>query len=394
MRVLLLDPFHGAAGDMTIGALLDLGADEAQVRAAMASVVADPAFSRVTRCGIAAVRVETRSGPAHRSLAEVIERVEAAAAPPAVIERAKRVFQRIADAEEGVHGHAPHFHEVGADDAIADVIGACTALESLHPGAVAVMPLALGRGSVVAAHGRMPVPAPATLGVLKNSGLDAVFGGGEGELCTPTGAALLAEFSTIKPAAIGAVRVLATGYGAGSRDPADVPNVLRAVLLEGTAGVPGDEVDILETNVDDVTGEVIAHCMDALFAAGARDVSVVPATMKKGRAGHLVRVVCRPADSAPLSLILARELGTLGVRCIPSVHRLAANRRIERVAAEVAGERREVAVKVAAIEGEVFSVKAESDEVRAWAEELGVPVRHVARIVEAAAWRDLGGEGL
>jgi len=139
---------------------------------------------------------------------------------------------------------------------------------------------------------------------------------------------------------------------------------------------------------------VIAHCMDALFAAGARDVSVIPATMKKGRAGHLVRVVCRPADTAPLSVILARELGTLGVRCIPSVHRLATVRRVIRVAAEVAGEHREVAVKVAAIEGEVFSVKAESDEVRAWAEELGVPVRHVARIVEAAAWRDLGGEGL
>jgi len=378
---------------MTIGALLGLGADEAQVRAAMASVVADPAFSRVTRCGIAAVRVETRSGPAHRGLAEVIERVEAADASPATIERAKRVFQRIADAEESVHGHAPHFHEVGADDAIADVIGACTALESLKVDAVAVMPLALGSGEVVAAHGRMPVPAPATLAVLKDSGLDTVFGGGDGELCTPTGAALLAEFSTIRPQEIGSARVLAVGYGAGSRDPADAPNVLRAVLLEGTAGVPGDEVDILETNVDDVTGEVIAHCMDALFAAGARDVSVIPATMKKGRAGHLVRVVCRPADTAPLSVILARELGTLGVRCIPSVHRLATVRRVIRVAAEVAGVRREVAVKVAAIEGEVFSVKAESDEVRVWADDLGVPVRHVARIVEAAAWRDLECEG-
>jgi len=378
---------------MTIGALLGLGADEAQVRAAMASVVADPAFSRVTRCGIAAVRVETRSGPAHRGLAEVIERVEAADASPATIERAKRVFQRIADAEESVHGHAPHFHEVGADDAIADVIGACTALESLTVDAVAVMPVALGSGEVVAAHGRMPVPAPATLAVLKDSGLDTVFGGGDGELCTPTGAALLAEFSTIRPQEIGSARVLAVGYGAGSRDPADAPNVLRAVLLEGTAGVPGDEVDILETNVDDVTGEVIAHCMDALFAAGARDVSVIPATMKKGRAGHLVRVVCRPADTAPLSVILARELGTLGVRCIPSVHRLATVRRVIRVAAEVAGVRREVAVKVAAIEGEVFSVKAESDEVRVWADDLGVPVRHVARIVEAAAWRDLECEG-
>jgi len=393
MRILLLDPFHGAAGDMTIGALLGLGADEAQVRAAMASVVADPAFSRVTRCGIAAVRVETRSGPAHRGLAEVIERVGAADASPATIERAKRVFQRIADAEESVHGHAPHFHEVGADDAIADVIGACTALESLKVDAVAVMPVALGSGEVVAAHGRMPVPAPATLAVLKDSGLDTVFGGGDGELCTPTGAALLAEFSTIRPQEIGSARVLAVGYGAGSRDPADAPNVLRAVLLEGTAGVPGDEVDILETNVDDVTGEVIAHCMDALFAAGARDVSVIPATMKKGRAGHLVRVVCRPADTTPLSVILARELGTLGVRCIPSVHRLATVRRVIRVAAEVAGVRREVAVKVAAIEGEVFSVKAESDEVRVWADDLGVPVRHVARIVEAAAWRDLECEG-
>jgi len=378
---------------MTIGALLGLGADEAQVRAAMASVVADPAFSRVTRCGIAAVRVETRSGPAHRGLAEVIERVGAADASPATIERAKRVFQRIADAEESVHGHAPHFHEVGADDAIADVIGACTALESLKVDAVAVMPVALGSGEVVAAHGRMPVPAPATLAVLKDSGLDTVFGGGDGELCTPTGAALLAEFSTIRPQEIGSARVLAVGYGAGSRDPADAPNVLRAVLLEGTAGVPGDEVDILETNVDDVTGEVIAHCMDALFAAGARDVSVIPATMKKGRAGHLVRVVCRPADTTPLSVILARELGTLGVRCIPSVHRLATVRRVIRVAAEVAGVRREVAVKVAAIEGEVFSVKAESDEVRVWADDLGVPVRHVARIVEAAAWRDLECEG-
>ncbi|MDK2973741.1 MAG: pyridinium-3,5-bisthiocarboxylic acid mononucleotide nickel chelatase [Methanofollis sp.] len=378
---------------MTIGALLGLGADEAQVRTAMASAVADPVFSRTTRCGIAAVRVETGSGPAHRTLDEVIERVEAVDASPAAIERAKRVFQRIADAEESVHGHAPHFHEVGADDAIADVIGACTALESLHVDAVAVTPVAMGSGEVTAAHGRMPVPAPATLAVLRGSGLAAVFGGGEGELCTPTGAALLAEFSTVRPDEIGAARVCAVGYGAGSRDPADAPNVLRAVLLEGAVGAQRDEVDILETNVDDVTGEVLAHCMDALFAAGARDVSAIPAVMKKGRAGHLVRVVSLPADVALLSRILARELGTLGVRCIPSVHRPAAVRRVVRVAAEVAGERREVAVKVAAIDGEVFSVKAESDEVRAWAGDLGVPVRHVARIVETAAWRELEGEG-
>jgi uncharacterized protein (TIGR00299 family) protein len=392
MRILLLDPFHGAAGDMTIGALLDLGADEARVRAAMASVVADPAFSRVERCGIGAVRVVTHAGPAHRDLAGVTARVEAADAPPAAVERAKRVFCRIAAAEESVHGHAPHFHEVGADDAIADVIGACTALETLGVDGVAVLPVALGAGTVVAAHGTMPVPAPATLAVLRASALATRVGGGEGELCTPTGAALLAEFATLRPEEIGAARVVAVGYGAGSRDPAGAPNVLRAVLMESEGVSGADEVDILETNVDDVTGEVLGHCMDLLFAAGARDVSVVPAVMKKGRAGHLVRVVCRPADAAPLTLILARELGTLGVRCIPSVHRSVLERRLMRVTAEVAGERHEVTVKVGYIGDVVSSVKAESDEVRAIASATGVPVRTVARVVEDAAWKELEGK--
>ncbi|WP_067047911.1 nickel pincer cofactor biosynthesis protein LarC [Methanofollis ethanolicus] len=392
MRILLLDPFHGAAGDMTIGALLDLGADEAQVRAAMASVVADPVFSRVKRCGVGAVRVVTHAGPAHRDLADVIARVETADAPAAAVERAKRVFCRIAAAEESVHGHAPHFHEVGADDAIADVIGACTALETLGVDGVAVLPVALGSGTVVAAHGTMPVPAPATLAVLRASPLTTRMGGGEGELCTPTGAALLATFTTLRPEEIGAARVAGIGYGAGSRDPAGAPNVLRAVLLEREGVAGADEVDILETNVDDVTGEVLGHCMDLLFAAGARDVCVVPAVMKKGRAGHLVRVVCRPADAAPLTLILARELGTLGVRCIPAVHRSVLERRLVRVTAGVGGERREVTVKVGYIGDVVSSVKAESDEVRAWAAESGVPVRTVARIVEDAAWKDLEGK--
>lgn len=391
MRILLLDPFHGAAGDMTIGALLDLGASEAQVRAAMASAVADPTFSRVKRCGIGAVQVVTHSGPAHRNLAEVVARVEAADAPPAAIERAKRVFGRIAAAEESVHGHAPHFHEVGADDAIADVLGACTALESLGVDGVAVLPVALGSGTVVAAHGTMPVPAPATLAVLGASSLKVSVGGGDGELCTPTGAALLAEFATLRPDEIGAARVVAIGYGAGSRDPEGTPNVLRAVLLEREGISGADEVDILETNVDDVTGEVLGHCMDLLFAAGARDVSVIPAVMKKGRAGHLVRVVCRPADSAALTGVLARELGTLGVRCIPSVHRSVLERRLVRVTAEVGGDQREVTVKVGYIGDVVSSVKAESDEVRAWAVEAGVPVRVVARAVEDAAWKKLKG---
>ncbi|QSZ67200.1 nickel pincer cofactor biosynthesis protein LarC [Methanofollis aquaemaris] len=391
MRILLFDPFHGAAGDMTIGALLAVGADEVTVRRAMASVVVDPLFSRVKRCGISAVRVETRAGPAHRDLHQVLEIVEGADAPRAAVERAKRVFHRIAEAEESIHGEHAHFHEVGADDAIADVVGACTALETLAVDGVAVMPVALGSGKVMAAHGLIPVPAPATLAVMVASELETRFGVGDGELCTPTGAALMAEFASVRPADLGPARVVGVGYGAGTRDPEKTPNVLRAVLLELARPALADEVDVLETNVDDVTGEVLGHCMDLLFAAGARDVSVLPAVMKKGRAGHLVRVVCRPADVPALTGILARELGTLGVRCIPSVHRSVLERREVSVEAEVRGERRTVHVKVGYLGGTVSSVKAESDEVRAWASSLDVPVRTVARLVEAAAWKRLAG---
>ncbi|MBP2146621.1 uncharacterized protein (TIGR00299 family) protein [Methanofollis sp. W23] len=393
MRILLFDPFHGAAGDMTIGALLAAGADETVVKRAMTSVVAEPLFSRVKRCGISAIKVETHAGPAHRDLHQVLEIVGSADAPPAAIEQAKRVFQRIARAEESIHGEHAHFHEVGADDAIADVLGACTALETLAVDGVAVMPIALGAGKVRAAHGLIPVPAPATLAVLAASGLEARFGGGEGELCTPTGAALMAEWASLSPADLGPARVMDIGYGAGTRDPEDTPNVLRAVLLEVGGTALADEVDVLETNVDDVTGEVLGHCMDLLFAAGARDVSVIPAVMKKGRAGHLVRVVCSPADSPGLTGILARELGTLGVRCLPSVHRRVLERREIPVEAEVRGERRTVHVKVGYLGGVASSVKAESDEVRAWASALGVPVRMVARLVEEEAWEQLRGGG-
>lgn len=376
---------------MTIGALLAVGADEALVKRAMASVVAEPLFSHVKRCGISAMKVETHAGPAHRDLGEVLEIVEGADAPQPAIEQAKRVFQRIARAEESVHGEHAHFHEVGADDAIADVLGACTALETLAVDGVAVMPVALGSGKVKAAHGVIPVPAPATLAVIAASSLETRFGGGEGELCTPTGAALMAEWASLNPADLGPARVVGVGYGAGTRDPKDTPNVLRAVLLEVVGPALADEVDVLETNVDDVTGEVLGHCMDLLFAAGARDVSVIPAVMKKGRAGHLVRVVCRPADGPALTGILARELGTLGVRCLPSVHRSVLERQEIPIEAKVGGERRTVHVKIGYFGGVVSSVKAESDEVRAWASSLGVPVRTVARLVEEKAWEHLRG---
>jgi len=389
MRVLLFDPFHGAAGDMITGALLAVGADRDLVAKAMGSLVADPVFSEVDRAGIRAVRVETRAGSHARTLDEVLARIREGDAPPEAIDIAVQVFKRLAAAEEKVHGEHPHFHEVGADDAIADVVGACTALVSLKVEAVAVLPVLLGGGTGTGSHGTFPVPPPATLNILTGTRIRSRLGSLEdGELCTPTGAALLAEFATISPEDLGEMTVLANGYGAGTGNPHHVPNVLRAVLIEAqaSAGKTGqDAVDILETNVDDISGEVLADVIGRLMEAGARDASVIPCIMKKGRSGHLIRVIAGPETSRALARILARELGTLGVRCIPSVHRFIADRTIELVAVEMCGIRRKMPVKCAWMDGECYSIKAEFDPARDLAGEAGIPVREVTRIIEETA---------
>jgi hypothetical protein len=394
MRVLVFDPFHGAAGDMIIGALLDCGADKKCVMQAMQSVVAEPAINEVNRAGIRAVKVDTHATPAHRTLSEVMKRLESAkaAVPPDAFAMAKRVFERIIRAEEQVHGAHVHFHEVGADDAIADVIGACTALHSLGVEGVAVMPVALGRGFAKGSHGTFPIPAPATAAILSRSGLITIQGDEETELCTPTGAALLAEFSTIPTANLRTYTIQAVGYGAGTRDPAGIPNVLRALLIETTGDdgtLPQDTVDILETNIDDVSGEVIAYAIARFMEKGARDASAIPVIMKKGRPGFLIRVICTSDTSGELAELMARDLGTLGIRCIPAVHRFIADRTIENVDVEIAGKHRIMPVKFGWMHGEIYSLKAEFDQARDWATELGIPLREVQRAIENAAWKSL-----
>lgn len=397
MRILVFDPFHGAAGDMITGALLDCGADRELVIRAMQSVVATPDVTRVSRAGISSILVKTHAKAACRTLPEVLERISRAAGivPEEVLHQARRVFRRINAAEEGVHGEHTHFHEVGADDAIADVIGACTALHSLNVDGVAVMPVAVGKGTITGSHGTMPVPAPATVGVLKSSGLLSVAGTDEGELCTPTGAALLAEFSTISPENLGAYTILAAGYGAGTRDPPHTPNVLRAMIVEKDDAKKGrlfgDTVDVLETNVDDVSGEVIAHAITRFMEAGARDASACPVIMKKGRPGYLIRVICTQDTGTMMAELMARELGTLGIRCIPAVHRFIANRTIQTVDVEISGKRRQMPVKFGWMHGQVYSIKAEFDPARDWAVELGIPVRDVQRIIEDTARKNIPG---
>jgi hypothetical protein len=397
MRILIFDPFHGAAGDMITGALLDCGADRPIVLQAMQALVAEPEISTVTRAGIRAVKVDTRATPAHRTFPEVLAHLDGAAGvvPAPVLAMARRVFERINAAEESVHGARVHFHDVGADDAIADVIGACTALHTLTVEGVAVLPVALGRGTATGSHGTFPIPAPATAAILIGTGLATLSGPDDGELCTPTGAALLAEFSTVTPASLGTYTIQATGYGAGSRDTPDTPNVLRAMIVEtgNAAGIlPQDTVDILETNVDDVSGEVIAHTIALCMEAGARDASTIPIIMKKGRPAFLIRVICQNDRSAILAELMARELGTLGIRCIPAVHRFIAERTVIEIAVTIDGQTRTVPVKCGWMHGAIYTLKAEFDPARDWACELKIPVKDVLRAIEDAGWKNVKGQ--
>jgi hypothetical protein len=305
---------------------------------------------------------------------------------------ARRVCERIHAAEEEVHGAHAHFHEVGADDAIADIIGACTALHSLTVDGVIVLPVTTGHGTASGSHGTFPIPAPATALILKAAGLTVAAGNHAGELCTPTGAALLAEFASLAVPIPATYTILSVGYGAGTRDPHHAPNVLRAMIVEPAAAAgerAEDCVDILETNVDDVTGEVIAHAITRFMEAGARDASALPAIMKKGRPGYLIRVICLKETSPALAELMARELGTLGVRCIPAVHRFVAERTLEETDVTLAGQQRRMPVKCGWMHGACYTLKAEFDPARDWARELGVPVKDVLRAIEDAGWKSL-----
>ncbi|MFA6226792.1 MAG: nickel pincer cofactor biosynthesis protein LarC [Methanoregula sp.] len=397
MRILIFDPFHGAAGDMITAALLDCGADRLLVLRAMKTVVAEPGISSVTRAGIRAIKVDTHATQAHRTFPEVMQRIDTAAGevPAPALTMARRVFERIRAAEEEVHGTHAHFHEVGADDAIADILGACTALHSLSVDGIVVMPITTGHGTATGSHGTFPTPAPATALILKTAGLAASAGNHEGELCTPTGAALLAEFATLAVPYPVAHTILSVGYGAGTRDPHHAPNVLRAMIIEPAAAAGDlmqDSVDVLETNVDDVSGEVIAHAITRFMEAGARDSSAMPVIMKKGRPGYLIRVICLKETSTALAELMARELGTLGIRCIPAVHRFIAERTIEVIDVTIGGQQKKMPVKCGWMHEEIYMLKAEFDPARDWACELDIPVKDVLRAIEEAGWKTLHGK--
>jgi len=405
MRTLAFDGRMGASGDMLLGALLAVGADRRALEPVEAALGVTYDVGRADRQGIAAtgvdVLLETDAGGGdehhhaeghghHRHYGEVVGIVEDLDLPAAVEADALAIFERLGTAEAAVHGtdlESTHFHEVGADDAIADVVGACLLLEDLAVDRVVTTPLAAGGGEVETSHGTYPVPPPAVVEIAADADWSLRSGPVEMELLTPTGAAILAHLATGVPS-LPQLDVDAAGYGAGSRDVEGRPNVLRAVVGEGTGSLDRESIAVLETNVDDVSPEVLGGLQETLKDVGALDVSIVPLTMKKSRPGHLVKVVVDPADAERVAHRLATETGTLGVREHGTGHRWIADREQVSAAVDVDGHTYEVAVKVARIDGAVYDASAEYDDARAVADETGLPVREVMRRAEAAVGED------
>ncbi|MBA1341395.1 MAG: hypothetical protein C5S40_04580 [ANME-2 cluster archaeon] len=394
-RVIVLDPFSGASGDMFIGSLLGLGADEKLVKEAMESAAdVTVSISKAKQGLLLAIKVEVvQHSDTRQTYARMVEQIESAGLPPQVELDVLGILELMGNAESRVHGtplDELHLHEMGQQDAIADIVGAVFAFHNLElPGSrVLCMPVSVGGGYVDTAHGLLPVPAPATLAILDSSNL--VWRGGpvEHELLTPTGAAILAylvkKYGSTCPEYPG-ITSSVTGYGAGSKETG-MPNVLRSVLGELDAGLAIDHVEMLETNVDDVTGEVVGYLIQELMDDGALDVSVIPATMKKGRSGFLIKVVCGSEDTNRLAHRIIAVTGSLGVRLIPIRHRLTARRKMMDIEIQVSGRPYQVPVKVGCDNsGNVLNISAEFEDCRLIAQETGFQVKDLMRRAEESA---------
>ncbi len=328
MKICYFDAFSGISGDMTVGALVDAGADAAALIEALASLGtgAELSVERTVRRGIAASKFHVRGGEAraHRHLPQILRMIEAASLPAAAKQNAAKVFQRLGEAEAKVHGIAiekVHFHEVGAVDSICDIVGACVALELLGVEQIHSSAINVGSGTVNTEHGILPVPAPATAELL--AGKPVYARGPEVELTTPTGAALLAalaeSFGPMPP-----LKIQSTGYGAGDKDFAAHANVLRALIGESTGASEATRVVVVEANIDDSSPQVLGYAQERLLEAGALDVTLTSLLMKKNRPGTLLRVIARPEDRERLAAIMFSETSTLGLRMYEAERRVQA----------------------------------------------------------------------
>ena len=379
--------FSGIAGDMALGSLVDAGADVDEVRSMVERLPvhgwrleAEP----VLRCGIASTKahVNTEETTVVRTASHIAALIEEARLPERVRQRALAVFAALAEAEGRLHRRPPeqvHFHEVGSLDAIVDIVGTCSALEVLDIDLVYGSVVVTGTGMVRAAHGLLPNPAPAVVELLASVGAPTRGIDLGVELTTPTGAALLAAlasgFGPMPP-----MTIECSGFGAGSRDIDGQPNATQVVIGEPSDAVLGGQpVVVLEVNVDDATGETLAHALSALLEAGAHDAWITPIVMKKGRPAHMVSALADTALSAQVAEVLARETGSLGVRGA-TIDRWPSARQTDTV--DVAG----FPVRVKVSPGRV---KVEHDDAARVAGRVGLPLREVISLAEEAGRRSL-----
>lgn len=372
MKICYFDAFSGISGDMTVGALVDAGANWETLQGALCSLDLGASFSlkRTKRKGIAAAKFTVESQPEqkHRHLPQIEQIISRGELPARSRENSLAVFRKLAEAEATSHGvsiEAVHFHEVGAIDSICDVVGACVALDLLEVEEVRCSRINVGSGTIKTEHGVLPVPAPATAHLLKN--YSVYSSGPETELTTPTGAALISTLCT-GFGGLPAVRVVSQGFGAGDQDFPAQANVLRVLIGEQADSSEATAVTVLETNLDDSTPQVLGYAMERLLAAGALDVTLTPIFMKKNRPGTMLSVISTPEQAAGLAAILFAETTTLGVRILQAERRV-----LQRRTTEI--ETLYGRIRVKHTENGAFAP--EYEDCRRAAAEKGVPLRTV-----------------
>lgn len=390
MKTAYFDCTSGISGDMTLGALIDAGVDLAAIQAGIDSLglpSCQLTQAEVKRKGFRATKVDVVHEPehAHRHLHHITDMIDGSNLTESQKELAKRIFTRLGEAEAKVHGttiRKVHFHEVGAVDSIADIVGSAIGLDLLGVDRIASSPIPTGTGHITIAHGRVGVPAPATAELL--TGIPLENSAIEAELTTPTGAAIVAtvvdQFGPLP-----AMTIEAIGYGAGTRELDAQANVLRLIVGTTAENQLADQIWVLESNLDDVAGEVVGHCATLLAESGALDVYTTAIQMKKNRPGIKISVLCQAGDIAKLERILFRETATLGIRRWP-----ASRHKLERRAHDIETQWGRIEGKLATLADGSTSFSPEYESCRKVAEASNVPLKQIYDEVRDA-WRKAEG---